>query len=299
VAKLNPENDVTERLPGDSVRRKNLRPRQPGGHREYYIPHTQNLGGTGNGPKQMLTELQYRILRRISPGPKDFCTGSAYQGKSKLAVLMGDEFFSQIAEKVVVDFGCGEGDDAIEMAERGAKRVIGIDIREDVLKTARGKALIAGVQNTCVFASHTQELADIVVSVDAFEHFADPAGILRIMSTLLKPAGEVLVSFGPTWFHPLGGHLFSVFPWAHLIFGEKALIRWRSTFKTDGATRFSEVAGGLNQMTIGKFEDLIANSPLRFASLELVPIKKLRRVHNRFTREFTTAVIRCRLVKRT
>ncbi len=52
------------------------------------------------------------------------------------------------------------------------------------------------------------------------------------MNTLLQPAGEVLVSFGPTWYHPLGGHLFSVFPWAHLIFSEKALIRWRSTFKT-------------------------------------------------------------------
>ena len=106
-------------------------------------------------------------------------------------------------------------------------------------------------------------------------HFADPAGILRITNTLLPPTGEVLVSFGTTWYHPWGGHLFSVFPWAHLIFSEKALIRWRSTFKTDGATRFSEVAGGPNQMTIAKFEELVAGSPLRFASLELVPITKL------------------------
>jgi len=212
---------------------------------------------------------------------------------------MGDEFFTKIVEKVIIDFGCGEGADAIEMAEKGAKRVIGIDIRENVLQVARQKALTAGVQNTCVFESRTKELAEIIVSVDAFEHFADPAGILRIMNMLLQPAGEVLISFGPTWYHPLGGHLFSVFPWAHLIFSEKALVRWRSTFKTDGATRFSEVAGGLNQMTIAKFERLIADSPLRFASLELVPIKKLRRFHNRFTREFTTAVVRCRLAKRT
>lgn len=177
--------------------------------------------------------------------------------------------------------------------------MIGIDIREDILQLARQKAVSAGVQNTCLFASSTKEAADVVVSVDAFEHFADPAGILHSMNTLQQPAGEVLVSFGPTWYHPLGGHLFSVFPWAHLLFSEKALIRWRSTFKTDGATRFSEVAGGLNQMTIAKFEELIAGSPLRLASLELVPIKKLRRFHNRLTREFTTAVVRCRLVKRT
>jgi hypothetical protein len=119
------------------------------------------------------------------------------------------------------------------------------------------------------------------------------------MNRLLQPAGEVLVSFGPTWYHPLGGHLFSVFPWAHLIFSEKALIRWRSDYRTDGATRFSEVAGGLNQMTIERFEELVAASPLRFASLELVPIRKLRRFQNRLTREFTTSIVRCRLVKRT
>jgi SAM-dependent methyltransferase len=247
----------------------------------------------------MLTDIQYRILKRISPGvPPDYSTENVYEGKSKLSILMGDEFFAKIRGKIVIDFGCGEGSEAIEIAQRGAKRVIGIDIREEVLQTARQRAVNTDVQNTCAFVPSTSELADIVVSVDAFEHFADPAEILRIMSTLLQPAGEVLVSFGPTWYHPLGGHLFSVFPWAHLIFSEKALIRWRSTFKTDGATRFGEVAGGLNQMTIERFEELIADSPLKFDSLELVPIKKLRRFHNRFTREFTTAIVRCRLVKR-
>lgn len=212
---------------------------------------------------------------------------------------MGDDFFTRIAGKTVIDFGCGEGSDAIEMAKKGARRVIGIDIRENVLQAARLKALDSGVQDTCSFAASTEELADVIVSLDAFEHFSDPAEILCIMDALLKPRGEVLVSFGPTWYHPLGGHLFSVFPWAHLVFSEKALIGWRSRFKTDGATRFGEVAGGLNQMTIAKFEDLVARSPLAFASLQPVAIKKFRRIHNHFTREFTTAIVRCRLVKRT
>jgi SAM-dependent methyltransferase len=235
----------------------------------------------------MWTNIQYRILKRISPGTPDCCTGSVYEGKSKLAILLGDKFLSKISGKTIIDFGCGEGVEAVEMAQKGAKRVI-----------ARQKALTAGVQDTCLFASSTKELAEIVVSIDAFEHFADPAGILRIMKMLLQPTGEVLISFGPTWYHPLGGHLFSVFPWAHLIFSEKALIRWRSTFKTDGATRFSEVAGGLNQMTIRKFEGLIEGSAFKLATLELVPIRNLRRFHSQLTREFTTAIVRCRLVIR-
>ena len=246
----------------------------------------------------MLTNIQIQVFKRISRRGPTGCDGSAYAGKSKLAVLMGNEFFADIAGKVVIDFGCGEGTDAVEMATKGAKRVIGIDIREDVLQAATRKARAAGVQSICSFATSTKELADIVVSMDAFEHFADPAEILRVMDALLQPAGEVLVSFGPIWYHPLGGHLFSVFPWAHLIFSEKALIGWRSTFKTDGATRFSEVAGGLNQMTIARFEKLVAASPLKFAKLELVPIRKIRRFHNRLTREFTTAIVRCRLIKR-
>ena len=47
---------------------------------------------------------------------------------------------SPIAGKMVIDFGCGEGDDSIEMVRRGAGRVIGIDIRNDVLNVARQKA---------------------------------------------------------------------------------------------------------------------------------------------------------------
>jgi SAM-dependent methyltransferase len=247
----------------------------------------------------MLTDLQFRILKRISPGSPNCCSGSVYEGKSKLRILLGDGFLGKIVNKTVIDFGCGEGAEAVEMAQKGAARVIGVDVRGNVLQTARRHALSAGVQDICFFTPATTELADVIVSLDAFEHFADPAEILRIMNSLLKPAGEVLISFGPTWYHPLGGHLFSVFPWAHLLFSEKALIRWRSTFKTDGATRFGEVAGGLNQMTIGRFEKLVEASAFDIAALELVPIRKLEPFHNRLTREFTTAVVRCRLVKRT
>lgn len=204
----------------------------------------------------MLTNFQYRILKRISPGAPECCSGPAYEGHSKLAVLLGKEFFTKIMSKVIIDFGCGDGADAVEMACRGAKRVIGIDIREDVLQAARQKALSRGVQDVCLFTSSTKEFADIVVSLDAFEHFADPAGVLHIMDTLLQPAGEVVISFGPTWYHPLGGHLFSVFPWAHLVFSEAALMRWRSTFKTDGAKQFSEVAGGLKQNDNREFREV-------------------------------------------
>jgi SAM-dependent methyltransferase len=246
----------------------------------------------------MLTTLQYRILKRICPAePTTMMVAIAYQGKSKLRTLLGDSAIDQLRGKVVIDFGCGEGAEAVELALAGAKCVIGIDIRESVLEVGRGHARKAGVAQRCQFSVTTDRLADVVVSLDAFEHFDDPGAILEVMFNLLRPGGFVLTSFGPTWFHPYGGHLVSVFPWAHLLFSEAALIRWRSDIRSDGATRFSEVEGGLNQMNIQRFERLVAQSPFDLEWLQAVPISKLRFVHCRFTREWTTSVVRAKLRK--
>ena len=243
--------------------------------------------------------IAYRLLRRISiDGETGYCDGSAYDGVSKIETLLGKRIWEDTRDKVVIDFGCGDGEDAVEIAKRTARKVIGVDIRERALANARARAAAHGVADRCHFATTTEEKADLILSLDAFEHFGDPAQILRIMRRLLKDDGCIVAAFGPTWYHPLGGHLFSVFPWAHLIFTEKSLIRWRSDFKTDGATRFCEAEGGLNQMTIRRFETIVAASDFKFAEFEPVPIRKLQPLANRLTREFTTAIVRCKLVPR-
>ena len=244
-------------------------------------------------------KLGYTLLKLISPnGDIDAMDGTAYLGKSKLATLLGPQIWNQLTDRIVVDFGCGEGNEAIEIAHHGARKVIGLDIQQKFLTVACEKAKVEGVSPICVFGVTTDEKADVIIAIDSFEHFEEPSLILKDMHRLLKPTGCVLAAFGPTWYHPLGGHLFSIFPWAHLIFTEKALIRWRSDFKTDGATSFGGVAGGLNQMTIARFEQIIEKSPFRFAEFEAVPIRKLSFFANKLTREFSTAIVRCKLVVR-
>jgi SAM-dependent methyltransferase len=208
--------------------------------------------------------------------------------------LLGKDVVEEIRGKDVLDFGCGKGAEAIEMAAY-ARSVVGLDIRQDHLAIASEHA--QGVNN-CTFVTSTDRKFDVVVSLDAFEHFGDPAGVLKVMHSMLHDEGTVIFSFGPTWFHPLGGHLFSVFPWAHLLFSEHSLIAWRSRFRHDGATRFGEVEGGLNQMTISRFKRIVRDTGFESESFDPVPIRRLAFLANPLTQEFTTAIVRGRLRKK-
>lgn len=238
-----------------------------------------------------------RILRLIAQdSPQRDCIEDDSADR-KIEDAFGGRLERSLAGKTVIDFGCGDGQQAIAMARAAPDcRVIGLDIQQKHLDRASRRATQAGLEDRCTFAMDTQERADLIVSFDAFEHFSDPLAILTVMSELLEPNGEVLVSFGPTWLHPYGGHLFSVFPWAHLIFTESVLIQWRERFRQDGARCFSEVDGGLNQMRIAEFERLVEASPLAIDWLETVPIRGLSILRHRHLREFGSSLVRCRLV---
>src|SRR5215475_12353585 len=122
--------------------------------------------------------IAYGLLRRISiDGETGYMDGSAYEGVSKIETLLGNRIWEDTRDKVVIDFGCGDGEDAVEVAKRGAKRVIGVDIRERALEKARARAAAQGVSDRCLFTTATAEKADVILSIDAFEHFDDPAAV--------------------------------------------------------------------------------------------------------------------------
>lgn len=242
----------------------------------------------------------YQLLRYLSPkGDSEYV---ADQSTSRVEDLLGARIWDDLKGKVVLDYGCESGIDAVEIARHGARKVIGVDTNAHAVGMAKERAERAGVGDRCLFTTEADESfngsVDVIVSVDAFEHFGDPLGVLRTMRRLLKNGGYVMAVFGPIWYHPLGGHAFSIFPWAHLVFTEKALLRWHRDWSKQNATRFGEILGGLNQMTIKRFQRIIAESEFEFENFEAVPIRRLRPLANRLTREFTTAVVKCKLVPR-
>ncbi len=150
--------------------------------------------------------LGYQLLRWIAGTrqPRPWCNGHAYAHRHKLEVLFGPSVWAECAGKTVIDYGCGEGRDAIELARRGARRVIGVDVRTAMLETANEHAAIAGVADRCSFLARpsSSDAADVMLSVDAFEHFEDPSAVLRHMRGLLRPDGVLLAAFGPPWLSP-------------------------------------------------------------------------------------------------
>jgi SAM-dependent methyltransferase len=222
----------------------------------------------------------------------------AYQNTSKLEQLLGQQLWDEVRGKVVVDFGCGEGHEVIELAYRGACRVIGLETWPRWFTSASERVAAAGLAGRCLISERwnmADPPADVIISLDSFEHYEDPAGILQTMHRILKPGGVVLAAFGPLWFHPYGGHLFSVFPWAHLIFSEHAMVTWR-TGLPGKEPKTSLLDAGINRMTVARFERLVAASPFQFRSFEAVPI--WRRRWPAWSREFTTSIVRCRLEAR-
>lgn len=184
---------------------------------------------------------------------------------------------SRIAGKRVLDFGCGHGWQSIALAKLGAAEVLGLDIVTSRFPEARERAQKHGVGDRVRYSDSAAGFeADIVLSISAFEHFSDPAAMLRLMRSLLRPGGEVLLAWAEPWLSPNGSHVNAFtrlpgtdmpFPWLNLICPEHAVLRFRSRYRRDGARRYEDIEGGLNKMTLARFERILNGSGLRVRDL--------------------------------
>ncbi len=98
----------------------------------------------------------------------------------------------------VLDAGCGSGQWAIALAERGA-RVTAIDLSPEMIRLARGHALARG-QDIEWRTGDVTRLADPLAVFDAIharvllQFVPDVPGALRELRRVLKPGGRLLAS---------------------------------------------------------------------------------------------------------
>jgi len=106
--------------------------------------------------------------------------------------------FEGIKEAVALDYCCGNGEVAIEMAKKGASKVVGIDISSVAIENARALAKEAGVDRICEFSVMDAERTefvdgtfDVIHEYGALHHL-DLTAAFTELSRILKPEGKLV-----------------------------------------------------------------------------------------------------------
>lgn len=117
------------------------------------------------------------------------------RGGYKLAAAL-NEFQVSPAEKVCADIGASTGGFTDVLLQRGARRVYAIDVGYGQIawKLRQDQRVVVMDRTNARFLDHLPELVDLVV-IDV--SFISLEIILRIVPTLLKPAGEVIALIKP------------------------------------------------------------------------------------------------------
>ncbi|MGB1333533.1 MAG: bifunctional 2-polyprenyl-6-hydroxyphenol methylase/3-demethylubiquinol 3-O-methyltransferase UbiG [Porticoccaceae bacterium] len=104
-----------------------------------------------------------------------------------------------VAEKKVLDVGCGGGILAESLAQRGAQ-VTGIDMGDAPLGVAKLHLLESGLsidyqKSTAEdFAQKHENAFDVVTCLEMLEHVPDPSSVVRACAKMVKPGGHVFFS---------------------------------------------------------------------------------------------------------
>ncbi len=114
-----------------------------------------------------------------------------------------DKFLSWLGlsvGKILLDVACGAGGPALRAAAVSGCRVVGVDVHQQGIVTAKSLASQKGFGELAEFlvVDATQSLPfpddtfDAITCIDAINHFPDRLGALQDWARLLKPGGRML-----------------------------------------------------------------------------------------------------------
>ena len=129
-----------------------------------------------------------------------------------------------LKEKKVLDFGCGNGAQTVELLDAGCN-IVAIDIdRRDLeefsayLKNERIDSVLPVQYNGGVLPIRDSSV-DAVVSYEVIEHVQSEAEALQEIHRVLKPAGEVVMSVpNKAWVFETHGAYLPLLPWNRVPF---------------------------------------------------------------------------------
>ena len=242
------------------------------------------------------TELCYRISRNLmkpSSAPAVSRESYAQWRDSEMRRSWTNFSDADIDGKDVLDFGCGEGPLSLYLArEKRPRSILGVDIDAAAIESAC-KALerareglstqaVEFVLGSTAGLPAADASVDTILAFDCMEHVMEPEAILAEWHRVLRPGGKVLIEWYP-FKGPYGPHMSGLIPipWAHVLFGEKALFETAARLYDDpafvpgpwdldergeklpnkwaSATTFRE-QGYLNELDIPTFNRMVADA---------------------------------------
>jgi ubiquinone/menaquinone biosynthesis C-methylase UbiE len=161
--------------------------------------------------------------------------------QSEREAALVDDFFAffrrsdvreLLHDKDVLDVGSGYGGRTAMYAQKyGARTVLGVEIFDNVVQTARQFAASKELRNVRFARVDAHEVGaadssvDVVVSYDVLEHVADPRVTMREIHRALRPGGLALIVFTP--YHGMLSHhlgYITRLPGIHWLFSPASLV---------------------------------------------------------------------------
>jgi SAM-dependent methyltransferase len=180
----------------------------------------------------------------------------------------------ELEGRSVLTLGRGAGDLEIEVARRGARRVVAVDMAGDRLKLTRARLDRDEAELPVKALGYAGDLAvlsgerfEVVLAIDAFRQYgaAPPSrhveARVQDMAAHVADGGLLAVAFGPPWKSPYGGGTDSRPPWIHLVVPEPILFEeFRRARPGNRARTFDDVR--INRITLARFRQAMRDSGL-------------------------------------
>jgi SAM-dependent methyltransferase len=186
--------------------------------------------------------------------------GLVLRAEEKIAQMQARLPLSQC--RTCVELGCWDGMVLAALARRGHV-TYGADVSREGFD---GRARTAGVRLVLTDASTLalrSAAIDLVYSFAAFEHFADPHGVVDEAWRVLRPGGHLYLLFGPVYTSPYGLHAYRQIPvpYCQYLFTEEDLKTYATSEGLPTAWPY------VNGVSVTAYRRLWAQQTTRFEQL--------------------------------
>lgn len=113
------------------------------------------------------------------------------------------EHCEPVKDRKFLDVGCGNGMYSLELARRGAAKVIGIDIAEVMIDLCRKSSHEKGFDDTCTFIQtdlldyKPETKFDVSFGIGLFDYISDPLPVLKRMREV--SSDKAIMAFPRLW----------------------------------------------------------------------------------------------------